>query len=58
MGIPGPDRGKGGTHIVLPPDFEAKATAALTTVKIHRPGDESTLLSFVDTTQRAAVRGG
>jgi hypothetical protein len=88
MGIPGPDRGKGGTHIVLPPDFEgeepsgafvgrsasfkalialralplggdlAKATAALTTVKIHRLGDESTLLAFVDTTQRAAVRGG
>jgi hypothetical protein len=80
--IPGPDRGKGGTHIVLPPDFDgeepsgafversasfkalialralplggdlAKATEALTTVKIHRLGDEGAPLSFVDTTER------
>jgi hypothetical protein len=82
MGIPGPDGGKGGTHLVLPPDFDgeepagafvgrsasfkvlialralplggdlAKATEALTTVKIHRLGDEGTPLSFIDNTER------
>jgi hypothetical protein len=83
MGIPGPDGGKGGTHVILPPDFEGeepagafvgrsrsfkvlvalralpvggdipKALAALTTVKIHRLGDDGSAARFVDTSETA-----
>ncbi|HEX4305890.1 MAG TPA: DUF1214 domain-containing protein [Solirubrobacterales bacterium] len=83
MGIPGPDAGKGGVHVVLPPDYDGaepegafvgradsfkvllalralpvggdveKATAGLRSIKVHRLGDESSALGFVETTEVA-----
>ena len=40
MGAPGPDRGKGGTYIILPPDYEGdlKPTAGLDTAAIEIGG--------------------
>ncbi|MBM4476105.1 DUF1214 domain-containing protein [Rhodococcus hoagii] len=78
MGIPGPDEGKGGRHVVLPPGYAddvpsgshvgrsnsfkvlmalralpiggdiAGALKALREVKIHRLGDDTECLTFVD----------